>query len=124
MPVNYKAPDDLALNQWGLAGRWTVASDYVTASDPGASVLYRFHARDLHLVLAPAIAGQAVHFRLTIDGHPPVDDHGTDTDPSGLGTVSEAKLYQLVRQHGAVGSHAVRIEFDTPGVKAYAFTFG
>jgi hypothetical protein len=88
------------------------------------SIVYRFHARDVHLVLGPAPDGKAVQFRVTIDGAPPGDSHGADSDTDGHGVVTEQRLYQLVRQSGAIADHTFEIHFLDPGVQAYAFTFG
>jgi hypothetical protein len=86
--------------------------------------IYRFNARDLHLVLGPAADGRPIRFRMTIDGEAPGADHGTDADTNGQGVVNEQRLYQLVRQNGAVSDRTFEIEFLDPGVQAYAFTFG
>ena len=112
------------LNQWGLSGDWTVGKEEGALDSAGGSIVYRFHARDLHLVLGPGSDGKPVRFRVTIDGRAPGDDHGTDTDASGEGTVTGQRLYQLVRQKGAVADHTFEIRFLDPGVQAYAFTFG
>ena len=90
---------------------------------PGA-IVYRFHARDLHLVLGPASDGKPVRFRVTLDGKAPGADHGEDCDANGEGTVSESRLYQLIRQKAGAEDRVFRIEFLTPGVQAFAFTFG
>ncbi len=112
------------LNQWGLAGSWTVLGEHAVADQPGAKIVYRFHARDLHLVLGPTADGKPVRFRVTLDGKPPQGDHGADVDARGNGTVTAQRLYQLVRQQGAVGDRTFEIEFLDPGVQAFAFTFG
>jgi thiol-disulfide isomerase/thioredoxin len=118
----YLAPLSLERNRWGLSGAWTDhAESAVLGSAPG-SILFRFHARDLHLVLRPGSA--PVRFRVRIDGHAPGADHGVDCDEQGLGTVTEDRLYQLVRQHGAIEDRTFEIEFLDPGVQAFAFTFG
>jgi Thioredoxin like C-terminal domain len=87
-------------------------------------IAYRFHARDLHLVMGPAVRGTSVRFRLLIDGQPPGAAHGTDADDQGAGIVTEQRLYQLIRQRGPVAEHTFEITFLDPGVQAYAFTFG
>jgi cytochrome c biogenesis protein CcdA/thiol-disulfide isomerase/thioredoxin len=113
----------LSLNQWGLAGDWRVgAESAVLAAAPG-KILFRFHARDLHLVLGTA-DGKPVRFRVKLDGTPPGDDHGSDTDANGAGTVQGHRLYQLIRQKGPVEDRTFEIEFLDPGVQAFAFTFG
>ena len=112
------------LNQWGLAGTWTVHGENAVADQPHARIAYRFHARDLHLVLGPQADAKLVRFRVTIDGKPPLADHGMDVDEQGGGSVTAQRLYQLVRQQGAVGDHLFEIEFLDPGVQAFAFTFG
>jgi thiol-disulfide isomerase/thioredoxin len=112
------------LNQWGLSGDWTITGENASLNEQGGRISYRFHARDLHLVLGPATDGKPIRFRVTIDGKAPGADHGTDTDADGIGTVDGQRLYQLVRQTGTVAEHTFEIEFLDPGVQAYAFTFG
>jgi cytochrome c biogenesis protein CcdA/thiol-disulfide isomerase/thioredoxin len=113
-----------ALNGWGLAGDWTVGRQSAVAASAGDRIVYRFHARDLHLVLGPAAGGRPVRFRVTIDGHSPGEAHGTDTDSAGNGIVTEERLYQLIRQKGPVNDRVFEIEFLDPGVQAFSFTFG
>jgi hypothetical protein len=93
-------------------------------NEKDGSVVYRFHARDLHLVLGPAPDGRPIRFRVTLDGKPPGDSRGIDVDADGQGTISEQRLYQLVRQQGPVGDRTFEIRFFEPGVQVYAFTFG
>jgi len=121
---DYAAPARLRLNDWGLSGQWAAGPEYAEARAPGARLTYRFHARDLHLVLGTKSAGQRVRFRVTIDGKPPSNDHGSDIDPAGRGVVEGQRLYQLVRQSGVIGEHTFEIEFLDPGAQAFAFTFG
>src|SRR6185312_5174699 len=102
----------------------TIGAEHAVLNSPVGSIIYRFHARDLHLVLVPGPDGKPIRFRVTIDGKQPSDDHGTDTDASGSGVVTSQKLYQLVRQHGEIADKTFQIEFLGPGVQAYAFTFG
>jgi cytochrome c biogenesis protein CcdA/thiol-disulfide isomerase/thioredoxin len=113
----------LALNQWSLAGRWTAGRQASRSDAAGARIAFRFHARDLHLVLGSA-TGRPVRFRLTIDGQPPGAAAGTDTNAAGEGVVTGQRLYQLIRQPGAIGERLFEIEFLDPGVDAFAFTFG
>jgi thiol-disulfide isomerase/thioredoxin len=120
----YAAPSSPEVNDWGLAGTWKVGAEHATLAAPNGRIVYRFHARDLHLVLGPGAAGKPVHFRVTIDGATPGDARGTDVGADGTGVVTEQRLYQLVRQTGDVADHTFTIEFLDPGVEAYAFTFG
>lgn len=112
------------LNQWALTGNWTVGSEHAALNSERGSIVYRFRARDLHLVLAPGADGKPIRFRVTIDGKEPGDDHGSDVAADGSGTVTGEKLYQLIRQSGDIADRTFAIEFLDPGVKAYAFTFG
>jgi hypothetical protein len=123
-PQTYAAPGQLALNDWGLAGKWRVGAEHATLSTPSGQIVYRFHARDLHLVLGPGQDGKPVRFRVSIDGAAPGDAHGTDISADGTGTVTEQRLYQLVRQTGDIKDHTFSIQFLDPGVQAYSFTFG
>ncbi len=114
----------LALNDWGVAGAWTIGGESAVLDEKGGGIAYRFHARDLHLVMGPGADGSPVRFRVTIDGSAPGDSHGADTDAAGAGVVERQRLYQLVRQNGDVADHTFRIEFLDPGVQVFAFTFG
>jgi hypothetical protein len=120
----YAAAAAPQLNEWSLAGDWTITGENAALNQSGGRIVYRFHARDLHLVLGPPADGKPVRFRVTIDGQPPGADHGTDTDADGNGVVNGQRLYQLVRQSGAIADRTFAIEFLDPGVQAYAFTFG
>lgn len=120
----FAATAKLRLNQWSLAGDWTVENEATRLNAAGGRIIYRFHARDLHLVLAPAMPGQTVRFRVRLDGAAPGAGHGADVDADGWGIVDAPRLYQLVRQSGPVAERNFEIEFLTPGVRAYAFTFG
>ncbi|MFZ1086810.1 MAG: thioredoxin family protein [Terracidiphilus sp.] len=120
----YTAPAQPRLNQWGLAGKWIDHPQVAVLQAPGGKIVFHFHARDLHLVLGPTADGKPVHFRVTLDGQAPGENHGVDTDAQGGGTVTDHRLYQLVRQKGAVAGHLFAIEFDNPGVQAFSFTFG
>jgi hypothetical protein len=122
-PAVYAA-QPTGLNQWGLAGAWTVGAEHAVLDKAGGRILYRFHARDLHLVLGPGANGRPIRFRVTIDGKAPGEDHGTDTDAAGNGMVDGQRLYQLVRLKNGAADHAFAIEFLDPGVEAYSFTFG
>ncbi|MFM0179541.1 cytochrome c biogenesis protein DipZ [Paraburkholderia aspalathi] len=120
----YKAPLQPAVNDWGLAGAWNVGAEHATLAAASGRIIYRFHARDLHLVLGPGKDGKPVRFRVSVDGGAPGAAHGTDVAADGTGTVTEQRLYQLVRQTGDVADHTFSIEFLDPGVQAFAFTFG
>jgi cytochrome c biogenesis protein CcdA/thiol-disulfide isomerase/thioredoxin len=120
----YKTPAVLKLNDWALGGRWQDQQQVATSLAADGTISYRFHARDLHLVLGPGSDNQQVRFRVTIDGHAPGADHGVDTDEQGYGVVTGNRLYQLIRQQGNIRDRTFRIDFLTPGVRAYSFTFG
>lgn len=123
-PQLYRAPARLELNDWALQGRWLDESQIATLLSAQGGLVYRFHARDLHLVLGPTSAGKPVRFRVTLDGKPPGADHGEDCGADGVGTVTDSRLYQLIRQKSGVQDRLFRIEFLAPGVQAFAFTFG
>jgi thiol-disulfide isomerase/thioredoxin len=120
----YAVPARLRLNHWALSGDWTVDRQAIVLNQPEGRIAYRFHARDLHLVMGPAAPGTPVRFRVRIDGQPPGAAHGTDVDDQGNGTATEPRLYQLVRQRGPVTERTFEITFLDPGVQAHAFTFG
>ncbi|WP_237180110.1 thioredoxin family protein [Rhodoplanes sp. Z2-YC6860] len=123
-PRMYSLPAQLRQNEWALSGDWTIRQDASALNKPGGRIAYRFHARDLHMVMGPASPGMSVKFRVLIDGQPPGAAHGTDVDEQGNGTITEQRLYQLIRQHGAVQEREFQIEFFAPGAEAFAFTFG
>ncbi len=120
----YAEPVHLQLNDWGLAGKWTDHRQVAVLGAAGGKIVFRFHARDLHLVLGPTVAGKPVRFRVTLDGKPLGVNHGVDTDALGNGVVTDHRLYQLVRQKGVIGDHTFVIEFLDAGVQAFSFTFG
>jgi thiol-disulfide isomerase/thioredoxin len=123
-PYAYAAPERLRLNQWALAGAWTVRRGAAALDQGGGRILYRFQARDLHLVMAPAERGTPVRFRVRLDGQPPGAAHGTDVDDQGNGTITDPRLHQLIRQPGPIRERTFEATFLDPGVQAYAFTFG
>jgi cytochrome c biogenesis protein CcdA/thiol-disulfide isomerase/thioredoxin len=123
-PSLYRTVAALPLNRWGLTGLWTIEGEFAALDDSPGHITFRFHARDLHLVLAHPSGGRAIRFRVTLDGQAPGVNHGFDTDAQGWGSVQDDRLYQLVRQAAPVVDRTFEIEFFGPGVRAYAFTFG
>jgi thiol-disulfide isomerase/thioredoxin len=120
----YAAPASLSLNHWALAGDWSVDKHSAVLNKANGRIVYRFHARDLHLVMGPAVAGTPVRFRVLIDGKPPGASHGIDVDAQGYGTVGKQRLYQLIRQAPPIVDRTFEIEFTDAGVEAFVFTFG
>jgi hypothetical protein len=123
-PRMYELPARPRLNEWALSGDWTMKKDTALLNKAGGSITYRFHARDLHLVMGPAAPGTSLRFRVLIDGQPPGAAHGVDVDEQGNGTVTEQRLYQLIRQPKPIADRQFEIEFLDSGVEAFAFTFG
>jgi thiol-disulfide isomerase/thioredoxin len=117
-------PTRLSLNHWALSGDWTIGKQATALNTAGGRITYRFHARDLHLVMGPAARGTSVRMRVRIDGQPPGASHGADVDDQGSGKVSEQRLHQLIRQPKPIIDRTFEIEFLDPGVEAFAFTFG
>jgi thiol-disulfide isomerase/thioredoxin len=120
----YLMAEALRLNDWALSGAWRVAHQAAMLVEGEGRIAYRFHARDLHLVMGPAERGMTVQFRVLVDGEAPDGDHGVDVDEDGSGEVSQQRLHQLIRQRGPVRERTFEIAFAAPGVEAYAFTFG
>lgn len=120
----YAAPSRLALNEWALAGEWTIGRQATVLSSANGGIVFRFHARDLHLVMGPQRRESPVRFRVSIDGQPPASAHGGDIAADGSGTVGEQRLYQLIRQPRPIADRTFAIEFLDPGVEAFSFTFG
>jgi thiol-disulfide isomerase/thioredoxin len=123
-PHAYQRPAGLRLNQWALAGDWTMEEEAVILNEAGGQISCRFHARDLNMVISPAAPGTPTRFRVSIDGQPPAAAHGADTDDEGSGTMSEPRMYQLIRQPGPITDATFEITFSDPGAQAYVFTFG
>jgi cytochrome c biogenesis protein CcdA/thiol-disulfide isomerase/thioredoxin len=123
-PGLYTAPGRLKVNEWALAGTWKVSAERAMLVSAPGKIVFRFHSRDLHLVLGPGAAGKPVRFRVRLDGSAPLDDGGMDVSSQGAGMVSEYRLYQLIRQKGKIEDRTFQIEFLDPGVQAFAFTFG
>src|SRR5258706_14006693 len=117
-------PAIVRVNEWALSGRRSVKKETAVLNKPNGSIVYRFHARDLHLVMGPAAPGMSVRFRIRIDGQAPGAAHGIDVDEQGYGTVTEQRLYQLIRQPKPIADRRFEIEFLGSGVQAFAFTFG
>ena len=120
----YRAPPGLPLNAWALSGTWTVARHAAVVNEAGGRIAFRFHARDVNLVMGPASAGASIPFRVLLDGRPPSDAHGTDVAADGSGVVDDQRTYQLLRQPGPIDDRLFEIEFLDAGVEAYCFTFG
>jgi cytochrome c biogenesis protein CcdA/thiol-disulfide isomerase/thioredoxin len=121
---DYAAPAALTRNQWALSGGWAVDPEKAVLRSAPGKIVFRFFARDLHLVLGPGSDGKPVRFRVLLDNAAPASNHGADTDASGAGVVDQQRLYQLIRQSGDVREHVFSIEFPDAGVQAYSFTFG
>ena len=118
------APARLRLNQWTASGDWTAKQEAIVLSKPNGRIALRFHARDVHLVMGPAARASGVRFRVLIDGKPPGAARGIDIDEQGNGTVTEQRMYHLIRQPKPIDDRLIEIEFVDPGVEAFAFTFG
>jgi hypothetical protein len=123
-PHTYVEPDSLKLNHWALSGDWTIERGATVLNDADGQIAFRFHARDVHLVLGPRERGASVPFRVLVDREPPGDTHGLDIDQEGYGTVTQQRLYQLVRERGSIADRTFEITFLAPGVEAFVFTFG
>jgi thiol-disulfide isomerase/thioredoxin len=124
VPNTYAAPEMLMLNQWALSGDWTIERGASMLNGAEGRIAFRFHARDVHLVMGPPAPGTSVPFRVFVDGQRPADAHGLDVDEQGHGTVSQQRLYQLIRQRGSIADRTFEITFLAAGAEAYVFTFG
>jgi thiol-disulfide isomerase/thioredoxin len=123
-PGSYIIPAKLRLNHWALAGNWTMEQEATRLNTANGQIAYRFHARDVNLVMGPAVPGTSVRFQVLLDGNPPRAAQGIDVNADGDGTVVEQRLYQLIRQDGPVSENTFEITFLDPDVEAYVFTFG
>jgi len=123
-PRTYQPPATLDGNEWALSGDWTIKSEAIALNKPNGGIVYRFHGRDVNLVMGPATLGTSIRFRVRLDGQPPGAAHGGDVDEHGNGTLSQQRLYQLIRQPSPITYRQFEIEFLDPGAEAFAFTFG
>jgi thiol-disulfide isomerase/thioredoxin len=123
-PHLYTIPARLGINQWALSGDWTMEAEPATLNAAGGRIACRFHARDLNLVMGPAASETPVRCGVFIDGQPPGEAHGSDVDRDGNGTVTQQRVYQLIRHPGRITDRTFEITFLDPGAQAYAFTFG
>ena len=123
-PHMYSAPTRVGLNQWALSGEWLIGQDSASSPGGGSRITYRFHSRDLHLVMGPASHESRVRFKVSVDGDPPGAAHGADVDANGNGIASGQRLYQLIRQTAPIVDRRFEIEFLDAGMEAFAFTFG
>jgi thiol-disulfide isomerase/thioredoxin len=120
----YAVPARLQLNQWALSGDWTIGKQATVLHQANGRIAFRFHARDLNLVMGPAARGASIRFRVLIDGHPPGAAHGIDVDDQGYGTATEQRMFQLIRQLEPIADRLFTIEFIDAGVETFVFTFG
>jgi thiol-disulfide isomerase/thioredoxin len=123
-PQSYTLPSRLSLNEWALSGDWTVDGQPATVDTAGGSVALRYHARDVNLVMGPAVRGTSLRYRVLVDGQPPGAAHGDDVDVDGHGTLTEQRLHQLVRADGRTGDRTVEVSFADPEAQVFCFTFG
>ncbi len=123
-PQPYTAPVQLRRNEWALSGEWTIDGQPATANTAGGQVMCRFHARDVNLVMGPAVRGTSLRYRVLVDGQPPGAAHGDDVDEAGNGMLAEQRLHQLVRQHDDIVDRTAEITFLDPGAQIFCFTFG
>ena len=120
----YSTPKTMGLNDWALSGAWTMGREAIALNQANGRIVYRFHARDLHLVMGPVEPNASIAFRASIDGQVPQNAHGVDVDKQGNGTVKESRMYQLIRQPSFVVDRLFEIQFLASGVNAFSFTFG
>ncbi|SFQ38036.1 redoxin family protein [Parafilimonas terrae] len=123
-PYSYTLPGYLNLNQWGVSGKWTIGKDRISLNEANGKIVYRFHSRDMHIVMGPSSPDASIRFRVLIDGKPPGQAHGIDIDEQGYGDVKEQRLYQLIRQQDTIIDRDVEIEFLNGGAEAFSVTFG
>ena len=120
----FSLPRDLALNHWALGGDWTVGRGSISLNEPNGGIAYRFHGRDLHLVMGAPTGTPPVQFRVLLDGQPPSAARGGDIDAQGRGLAGAQRLYQLIRQPKPIVDRVFQIEFLEKGIEAFSFTFG
>lgn len=121
---DYSLPAKLSLNQWGLSGSWNVGAESAVLEEAPGKITFRFHSRDLHMVLAPPKDGNPVRFKVRLDGGAPGQHHGVDSDADGSGEVRQPRMHQLIRQKGSIRDRTFEIEFLDPGIQGFSFTFG
>jgi hypothetical protein len=120
----FTTPNNLGLNEWALAGDWAVGTESARVVRASAAATFRFHARDLNLVMGPGADGRQTRFRIRIDGAAPGPAHGGDVDENGEGVAQTPRMYQLLRQRESSADHSFEIECLDPGMELFDFTFG
>jgi len=120
----YSVPSRLSLNEWGLGGAWSIGAEKAVLQQSPGKIVFRFHSRDVHMVLAPSKDGKVVRFKVRLDGAAPGNDHGVDSNSDGIGEIRQPRMYQLIRQKGAIQDRTFEIEFPDSGLQAFSFTFG
>ena len=120
----YSAPSRPSLNEWGLGGVWSIGAEKAVLERSSGKIVFRFHSRDVHMVLAPSKDGKAVRFKVRLDSVAPGNDHGVDSNADGTGVIRQPRMYQLIRQKGAIQDRTFEIEFLDSGLQAFSFTFG
>jgi len=124
----YSPPAEPSLNQWGFGGSWNAGAESGTLESAPGKIVFRFHSRDLHMVLGPGKNGPPVRFKVKLNGAAPGDNHGSDSSADGTGEIRQPRMYQLIRQKGSIdrviNDTTFEIEFLDPGVEAFSFTFG
>jgi thiol-disulfide isomerase/thioredoxin len=123
-PKVYSLPGKPSLNHWGLGGSWKIGAESAVLQERPGKMTFRFHSRDLHMVLAPPKGDKSVRFKVRLDGAAPGEDHGVDSGADGAGDIRQPRMYQLIRQKGPIRDRTFEIEFSDPGVRAFSFTFG
>src|SRR5438094_9900083 len=123
-PRAYSVPSRLNLNEWALSGLWTITGRAAVLNEANGRIAFRFHARDVNLVMGPPKGAASVRYRVFIDGEPVDAAHGSDVDGQGQGTADDQRLFQLIRQRGSIKDRTFEIEFLNAGTEAYCFTFG
>jgi thiol-disulfide isomerase/thioredoxin len=123
-PKTYSLPARLGPNHWGLGGSWRVGAESARLEAPPGKIAFRFHSRDLHMVLGLAMNAMPVRFQVRLNGAAPGEDHGWDSGSDGVGEIREPRMYQLVRQKGRVGDAMFEMELLDAGVEVFSFTFG
>jgi len=96
----YSPPARPRLNQWGLGGSWSVGAERATLESAPGTIVFRFHSRDLHMVLGPSKNGTPVRFKVKVNGAASGDDPGSDSAADGTGEVRQPRMYQLAGRRG------------------------
>lgn len=109
-------------NKFSYGGQWDVRDEY-SISGKDSVMRYNFNGNKVFMVLQQGSAKNG-QIRVLLDGKP-VDTKAMGADvKDGIITVNENRLYEIIDLNGKIENRTLELQFLTPGIEAYTFTFG